>query len=375
MPPTGRVRPYSILRAGMTLLLAISPFFVAGCKVIPFKGDLHTDAHVATSGHLTAGLNGSFDVRLPAAPDPGPVVPVMIKAGAGGPQSARVAIIDVDGLILNQNFTGQGSVGENPVASFKEKLDAAACDPRVRAVVIRINSPGGGVAATDLMSEELLRFRKTTRKPTVACMLDVATSGAFYLAVGCDRIVALPTTITGGIGALLNHENLSGTSRYFSSTHDTVKSGENIDMGTVTAPLGDSEKMFQEMTDGFHQRFIKRVVDCRPGTVKPADPRNDPYDGRIFPAPRALALHLIDTLGYPEDAVAEAERLANAGGAEVVLFQRESYPTRSIYATVPNVPLQSGLIPFSVPAIDRTKLPTFLYLWQPDPTITRLGGQ
>jgi protease IV len=350
---------------------------MAGCKLfptIPFKGDVHADAHVATSGHMTAGVNGTFDIRLPAAPDPGPVIPVMIKTGANGPESARVAIIDVDGLLLNQNFTGSGSVGENPVASFKEKLDAAACDPRVRAVVLRINSPGGGVAASDLMAEELYRFRKTTRKPTVACMLDVATSGALYLAVGCDRIIALPTTITGGIGALLNHSNLKGASNYFSSTHETVKSGENIDMGSVSAPLGDTAPMFQEMTDGFHERFIKRVVECRPATLKPADPRKDPYDGRIFPATRALALHLVDALGYPEDAVSEAERLSGAPGAEIVIIQRESYPTRSIYATVPNIPQPIAAFP-SIPALDRAKLPTFLYLWQPDSTITKVGNQ
>ncbi len=80
-------------------------------------------------------------------------------------------------------------------------------------------------------------------------------------------------------------------------------------------------------------------------------------------------------LGYLDDAIAEAERLAGTSDSEVVFFQRPGYPTRSLYAIVPNVPLQSELIPLSYPGLERSKLPTFLYLWQPDPTITRLGGR
>ena len=88
----------------------------------------------------------------------------------------------------------------------------------------------------------------------------------------------------------------------------------------------------------------------------------------------AQTLHLIDATGYPDDAVSESERLAGVCDSEVILFQRAGYPVRSIYATIPNVPLQSEIVPVSYPGLDRTKLPTFLYLWQPDPTLTRLGG-
>jgi protease-4 len=94
-------------------------------------------------------------------------------------------------------------------------------------------------------------------------------------------------------------------------------------------------------------------------------------DGRIVAAPQALALHLVDALGYIDDAIAEAERLARAPGAEVVLFQRQGYPSRSIYAITPQAPPPSELIPFSYPGLERSKLPTFLYLWEPDPTIMR----
>lgn len=339
---------------------------LSGCHTIPIAGKIQTDATVA------AGFQGTVDVRLPTAPDPGPMVPIVVRRG--DPRTARIALLDVDGLLVNQNLTGLGSVGENPVAAFREKLEAAACDPRVRAVVVRIHSPGGGVAATDIMAEELRRFREETGKVAVACLMDVATSGAYYLALGCDRIVALPTTITGGVGAIVNHANLQDAMAQLNVRIEPVKAGELIDMGSVTAPLPDHHRaLFQEMADGFRDRFVSRVAFRRPRMS--AEDRKAIGDGRIVAAPRALALHMVDTLGYVEDAITEAERLAGTPNAEVVLFQRAGHPTRSIYAIVPNVPLQTDLIPFSYPGLERSKLPTFLYLWQPDPTITRLGGR
>ena len=355
-------------RRSLRLLLVAVSVGSAGCHAIPLEGNIRTEGQIGTT------FQGSVDVRMPTSSDPGPVLPVVVRGGAHGPQSARVAIVDVDGLILNQNMTGLYSAGENPVSAFREKLEAAATDPRVRAVVLRINSPGGGVAATDLMAEELRRFRAATGKPAVACLLDVATGGAYYLAVGADRVVALPTTITGAVGALVNHANLQDAMAQLNVRVEPVKAGELVDMGSVTAPLSEQAKaLFQEMADGFRDRFAARVRVCRPA-MSDAD-RKQIADGRIVPATHALVRHMIDALGYPDDAIAEAERLAGIQGAEVVLFQRTGTPVHSIYAVVPNVPLQSDLIPFSYPGLERSKLPTFLYLWQPDPTLTRQGGR
>jgi protease-4 len=352
-------------RIGLLPAIAVT---LAGCRAVPVSGKIQTDANVA------AAFQGSVDVRLPTASDPGPMVPVVVRAGAAGPHATRVAVVDVDGLILNQNLTGLYSAGENPVAAFREKLELAAGDGRVRAVVVRIHSPGGGVAAADIMAEELRRFRLATGKPTVACLMDVATGGAYYLAVGCDRVIALPTTVTGALGAIVNHANLQDAMAQLNVRVEPVKAGELVDMGSVTGPLSDdARRLFQDMADGFRDRFAARVARHRPA-MTPAD-RAAIGDGRIVAAPRALALHMVDALGYPDDAIAEAERLSSAAGSEVVLLQRAGHPGRSIYAIVPNVPLQSELIPFSYPGLERSKLPTFLYLWQPDPTITKLGGR
>jgi protease-4 len=208
----------------------------------------------------------------------------------------------------------------------------------------------------------------------VACLLDVATGGAYYLAVGCDRVIALPSTITGGIGTLVNHANLQDAMAQFNIRFETIKSGPLVDMGTVIEPLPEEVRtLFQQMADGFRDQFAARVARSRP--MMTAGDRRVISDGRVLAAPQALALHLIDALGYLDDALCAAEHLAGIAGAEVVLFQRTGYPIHSIYAIVPNVPLQGELIPASYPGLDRSKLPTFLYLWQPDPTLTKLGGR
>jgi protease-4 len=285
-----------------------------------------------------------------------------------------VAIVDVDGLLLNQNPTGLYSAGENPVSIFREKLEAAAADTTVRGVILRIHSPGGGVTASDILAEELRRFRTCTRKPVVACLMDLATGGAYYLAVGCDRIVAHPTTITGGIGAVANFYNLEDAMSAMSVKVQTIKAGDLVDMGSLLTRLPDEARaLLQQMADSFRDRFRDRVVSNRPQLT--AQDRKMVSDGRVVAGPQALALHLVDRLGYLDDAIAEAEGLAGVSGAEVVLYQRRGYPAHSIYDVTPNIPLQGELVPVSYPGLDRTKLPTFLYLWQPDPTVTKLGGR
>jgi len=347
-----------------------------GCQGTPlvgrFKGEAKVDAEARVSADAT--VRGSVEVKMPSATDPGPMAAVVVRGSHLGPGSGRVGMVDVDGLMLNQNLTGLYSVGENPVSAFREKLEAAAADPRVRALVVRINSPGGGVTATDIMADELRRFRDESGKPVVCCLMDVATAGAYYLAVGGDRVVALPTSLTGSLGALINHYNLQDAMAQLNLIADPVKAGPMVDMGSVTAPLDDeARKLLQEVADGFRDRFRDRVASRRPAMT--AADLKAIEDGRIISAPRALGLHMVDRLGYVHEAIAEAERLGGTAGAEVVLFQRQGYPTHSIYAITPNTPLQGDLVPFSYPGLDRSKAPTFLYLWQPDPTIFRQAGR
>jgi protease-4 len=329
-----------------------------------FRGDAHFDGRVSTT------VESPIRIEVPPVIDPGPMVGVPVRPGR---QGIRIGLVDIDGLILNQNLTGLYSVGENPVAAFREKLEAAANDPTVRAVVVRINSPGGSVTASDIMAEELRRFREGSGKPVVACLMDLATAGAYYVAVGADRVLAHPTTITGGLGALINHYNLQDASAQLNARAGAVKAGEKIDMGSVAAPLPDDvAQLLQEMVNDFRDRFRDRVAARRPAMTG-AD-KATLADGRVVTAAQAWKLHMIDRMGYLEDAIDEAGRLAGAAGGEVVIFQRRGYPAHSVYAMTPT-PVDGQFVPLSLPGLDRAKLPTFLYLWQPDPTLLRLGSR
>src|SRR4051812_13529305 len=143
-----------------------------------------------TDSRLT--VDNAVKLRVTAELEPknntGPLVEMPVAGHPCPPGAAKVAIVDVDGLLLNQNLTGPYSAGENPVDLFREKLDAAAADPAVCAVVLRINSPGGAVTATDVMWRELRSFRTRTGCPVVACLMDLGCGGAYYLASAGDLI-------------------------------------------------------------------------------------------------------------------------------------------------------------------------------------------
>src|SRR5207247_9810095 len=136
----------------------------------------------------------------------------------------------------------------------------AAADADVCAVVARINSPGGGAAASDMMWRELFAFREKTGRPVVACLMDLGTSGAYYLATAADRILAHPLTVTGGVGVVLNLYNLRDFMSTFNIIYQGIKSGEQFDNASMTNALAPEAKaLLQAMADEFYGRF-KAVV-------------------------------------------------------------------------------------------------------------------
>lgn len=374
MQDDGVHRPRAILR----LLAGVALAGLAGCgHALPIAATFRGDAGIAADANLRGAVDVRLppvEVKLPTAADPGEMVATVVRAGHEPAPHSRIALVDVDGILLNQNYGSVYAIGDNPLASFHDKLEFAARDPAVVAVVLRINSPGGSVTACDIMAEELRRFKHETRKPVVACLMDVATSGAYLVAAHADRIVAHPTGLTGGLGAVFNHYNLQDALAQLNVVADPVKAGAKIDMGTITAPLDDETRaLIQRMADAYRDHLQNQVRRRRPAMT--ARDRQAVADGRVLLASQALELHLVDRLGYVHDAIAEAEHLASGAGAEVVLFHRAGYPAHSLYAIAPSPSPLSEVIPLSYPGLDRSRLPTFLYLWQPDPTIVRPGAR
>lgn len=299
--------------------------------------------------------------------DRGPLAEMQVVPGPAS--EAKIALIDVDGLLLNRDMTGLLSSGENPVAIFREKLDRVAGDPCYRAVVVRINSPGGGVTATDIMWRDLCVFRSQTGLPVVACLMDVSTGGAYYLATAADQIIAHPTTVTGGMGVILNLYNLQDTMMQFNIAGTPIKAGQHVDLGTPIEPMAaEGRQILQQVAGQFHERFKEVVREGRPQH----DPsRQEDFDGRIFTAAEAQQRNLIDGIGYLDDAIETARQLGCCPNGRVVMLHRCNDRARSPYAVSPNSPIQGNILPLSIPGLDRNQMPAFLYIWQPEPTIVR----
>ena len=273
----------------------------------------------------------------PVNPTAGPVRPVPVQPGNS---AVRVAVVDIDGVILNAPFVGPLSVGENPVALFREKLDAIEAERCAKAVVLRVNSPGGGVAACQAMRRDLERFKARTRRPVVACLMDTAAGGAYHLASAADHVIAGPATVTGGLGVVLNLFNLEDLMLQFNIRPRPVKAGELVNMGSfVRHPDEDDEhvkerraaeaRLFQAMADDFHRQLQDDIRRSRPQVRADATT----FDGRIMTGGQALSRGLVDRLGDLDEAVQIAAQLACPGSAavpQVVLYRRANDPAHSV---------------------------------------------
>ena len=322
---------------------------------------------------LRVRADGRVTAEVAPTPQKKPVFASLLPHRPHFREACLVAIVDVDGLLLDSDATGLGSWGENPVALFRERLDAIAANPKVRAVVLRIHSPGGSVTATDIMWRDLHAFKVRTQLPVVACLMDVAAGGGYYLATGANHIVAHPTSITGAIGCILNVYNLEDLMGAIKVEGTPIKAGKNIDMGSPVKAIDDeSRQVLQRMAEEYHGRFRGVVTSSRPRVDRTLE---STFDGRVFSATQALGLGLIDQIGYLDDAVKVATMMAGLGHAEVVFFRRDGDAALSPYSTSPNVPLQDKLVHINIPGMDRTRMPSFLYLWQMEPSAELINGK
>ncbi len=279
---------------------------------------------------------------------------------------ACVAVINVEGMILNAKLDGGlFSSGENPVSLFRERLDQAANDSRVKAVVLRINSPGGGVTASDIMYQDLCRFRKQTGKPVVACLMDVAASGGFYLAMGADHVIAHPTTVTGSIGVIMSLYNVFGLCQMLGINSEPIKSGPNKDLGNPARIMTDAERaILQGIVDQFYCQFVCVVAR---GRQMPEARVREIADGRIYSGIEACKLGLVDKVGYLDDAYATAMTLAGIEDAAVVAYDRPNGYRGSIYAALPHLPTEMK-VKLDLPGMSAASGPSaagFFYLWEP----------
>lgn len=236
-----------------------------------------------------------------------------VKAGS---TENRIAVIVSEGEIVQ----GQGNTGVIGSDDFVKEIRRARKDKKVKAIVLRINSPGGSAMASDIMWREIQLTRK--EKPVIASMGDVAASGGYYMAMGCDTIVAHPTTITGSIGIfglLMNSQKLMNDK--LGITFDGVKTHEFADSPSLTRKMSDAEKQtIQNMVNNGYETFTSKAAQGRKMSIEKL---KSVAGGRVWTGDQAKGHGLVDVLGGLDDAVAIAAQKVNLKKGE---YQLKYYP-------------------------------------------------
>jgi protease IV len=276
----------------------------------------------------------------------------------------KVAIIEVEGMLLNARTGGFLQPQENKVSLFTEELNRAASDSHVKAVVLRINSPGGTVTASDTMYQILKRFKAKTHKPVIASAQDVTASGAYYLACASDKIVVNPTSVVGSIGVIFETVEFEGTLNKIGVTPEAIKSGPLKDMGSPFRHMNDQDRaVFQGIVNEYYSRFLGVVKENRP-VGDDANVRKI-ADGRVYSGEQAVSLGLADQTGLLEDAIDLARKMGDVPDAKAVMYRRPYGYRGSIYADSQTPQPQANVIQFNLADVN-SLLPTgFYYLWQP----------
>ncbi|MBM4278079.1 MAG: signal peptide peptidase SppA [Deltaproteobacteria bacterium] len=222
----------------------------------------------------------------------------------------KIAVVEIRGLITQS----QGII---------EELHQYDADAGVKAIILRIDSPGGGVGPSQEIYREVLKIKSNKKKKVITSMGSVAASGGYYIASASDLIVANPGTITGSIGVLMEFTNIEELFRKIGIKGMVLKSGEHKDIGSPFREMTPEEKrLIQSVIDNVHQQFIQAVADGR---------KIDPLkvaqvaDGRILTGEQAKQLGLVDQLGNLQDTIDTAAKMVGIEGKPLVLYPKKKF--------------------------------------------------
>lgn len=264
---------------------------------------------------LTSLLSGCATIKLGQSYD-SPIKEQLVEEGK---TEDKVLIININGILSDRPKTGLLSKAPSVLDSVMMQLKKAEKDDKIKAVLLKVNSPGGGVTVSDILYHELLAFKERTKKKLYVQMMDVAASGGVYIAMAGDHIQAHPSTITGSVGVISMSADLSGTMEKIGASVNVYKTGENKDMGSPFRQASDSDKKaFQSLVDEMAMRFYEMVKTTRNlndeqmAVLKTA---------RVFTGKSAIQAGLVDSLGYVTDATKKACELAEAKACKVITYR------------------------------------------------------
>lgn len=280
-----------------------------------------------------------------------------------GDESAekKIAAIPIEGVIMESMGAGPGTVTQ-----VQKILKAIKKDDSVVGVLLVLDTPGGGVTASDRIYHDLVAFKKETGLPIHAVFHDVAASGGYYVAMASDHITAHPTTVTGSIGVISKFFNVAEAMDKVGVSVNVIKSlndkGEVSfkDIGSPYRPMRPEERaLLQNLITEMWGRFTDVVAEGRKGKLTPAEVKHL-ADGRVFTGKQALKLKLVDAVGYSEDAYREIRKAAKADDAKIVAYEKERSLAETIGLEAPLSPVDAKLSNVRELLKEQSG---FLYLW------------
>lgn len=283
-----------------------------------------------------------------------------VVSGSG---DAKILLLEIDGVITQQDQAGVfGSGTEGTVQRVTEQLERARRDKDVRAIVLRIDTPGGTATASDIVYHEIQRFKEERSLPVVAQLMGTATSGGYYIAMAADEVVAQPTTVTGSIGVIFLGFNVTGLMEKLGIENQTITGGAHKDAGSPLRRMTPEERAhFQGVIDDLHARFKEVVVTGRPELDEASVAGL--ADGSIYSANQALENGLVDRIGGLDATLADVRKKLGVSKARVVQYHRPREWSRSIYTEAPAGPPVLKLD--WTPLLGPFSQPGFHYLWWP----------
>jgi len=275
----------------------------------------------------------------------------------------KILLIPVTGLISDMPKKGVLRTSPSLVEQVVLQLNKAEKDKQIKAVLLKINSPGGTITASDLLYHEIVSFQEKTGAKIIVSMMDIAASGAYYMSLPADKIIAHPTSVTGSVGVIFLQPKVTGLMDKIGLGVDVKKFGKNKDMGSPFRESSEEEqKLLQKAVNDFGERFIRLVQKHRKLDQRAL---TEIATARIFLADDALKLGLVDTIGYLSDAVKESKKLAKvADDARVVVYRRTEFPEDNYYNVAGVASEDVTISAINIDLLEPFSLKTgFYYLW------------
>ncbi len=284
-------------------------------------------------------------------------------SGSGGD---KIVVIGINGLLTDTPSNAAFGLVEKPstLARVDAALRKAADDSHVKAVIVRIDSPGGSVAASDEIYTRIKHFKAQRHIPVVALLGGIAASGGYYVACSADRIIAGPATVTGSIGVVLFSFNIQGLLKKLGVEGRMYTAGKHKDaLSPLHETTPEEQAMIQRILDSLHARFIHVVTSNRPGLD--SSRLGELTDGRVFDAAVAVQTGLVDQIGHMADAIDAAKQMAGLSEARIIRYRRPGETHDSVYSLDTGYAPQAHLDDGASSALETLLHGQrgFLYLW------------